>query len=119
PPVEDDQRDEPHVPDRLRLPPGRAGLRRRLTTHQEREDAARQIAANESGSREAPPTRAPSTSGSARSSAALPGLTEPPYSTGRATVSSVSPKYCRRSEWPTMAPAAPTSSSIGAESSPV
>ena len=37
----------------------------------------------------------------------------------RATVSSVSPKYWRRSEWPTIAPAAPSSSSIGAEISPV
>src|SRR5207248_1558546 len=37
----------------------------------------------------------------------------------RATVSSVSPKYCRRSEWPTIAPATPSSCSIGAEISPV
>ncbi len=37
----------------------------------------------------------------------------------RATVSSVSPKYCRRSEWPTSEPATPSSSSIGAEISPV
>src|SRR6478672_3635127 len=37
----------------------------------------------------------------------------------RATVSSVSPKYCRRSEWPTIAPRTPSSSSIGAETSPV
>ena len=37
----------------------------------------------------------------------------------RATVSSVSPKYWRRSEWPTIAPETPSSSSIGAETSPV
>ena len=36
-----------------------------------------------------------------------------------ATVSSVSPKYWRRSEWPTSEPATPSSSSIGAEISPV
>ena len=41
-------------------------------------DAARQIAANDSGSSEAPPTSAPSTSGWASSSAAFSGLTEPP-----------------------------------------
>src|SRR5207244_8482656 len=35
------------------------------------------------------------------------------------TVSSVSPKYCRRSEWPTIAPRTPSSTSIGAEISPV
>ncbi len=40
--------------------------------------AASQIAANDSTSREAPPTRAPSTAGSARSSAALSGFTDPP-----------------------------------------
>ena len=36
-----------------------------------------------------------------------------------ATVSSVSPKYCRRSEWPTSEPTTPSSSSNGAEISPV
>src|SRR5437870_1465514 len=36
-----------------------------------------------------------------------------------ATVSSVSPKYWRRSEWPTREPTAPSSSSSGAEISPV
>ena len=41
-------------------------------------DAARQIAAKESGSSEAPPTRAPSIEGCERSSAAFSGLTEPP-----------------------------------------
>ena len=41
-------------------------------------DAARQIAAKESGSSEAPPTSAPSIEGWARSSAAFSGLTEPP-----------------------------------------
>ena len=35
------------------------------------------------------------------------------------TVSSVSPKYWRRSEWPTIAPWTPSSRSIGAEISPV
>ena len=34
----------------------------------------------------------------------------------RATVSSVSPKSCRRSEWPTSAPLTPSSSSISARS---
>ncbi len=37
----------------------------------------------------------------------------------RRTVSSVSPKSCRRSEWPTIAPVTPSSSSIGADTSPV
>ena len=37
----------------------------------------------------------------------------------RATPSSVSPKSCRRSEWPTSEPATPSSRSIGAEISPV
>ena len=41
-------------------------------------DAARQIAAKESGSSEAPPTRAPSIEGCESSSAAFSGLTEPP-----------------------------------------
>ena len=41
-------------------------------------DAARQIAAKESGSSEAPPTRAPSIEDWERSSAAFSGLTEPP-----------------------------------------
>ena len=41
-------------------------------------EAARQIAAKESGSSEAPPTRAPSIDGWASSSAAFSGLTEPP-----------------------------------------
>ena len=41
-------------------------------------EAARQIAAKESGSSEAPPTRAPSIAGWASSSAAFSGLTEPP-----------------------------------------
>ena len=41
-------------------------------------DAARQIAAKESGSSEAPPTRAPSTDVCDMSSAAFSGLTEPP-----------------------------------------
>ncbi len=41
-------------------------------------EAARQIAANESGSSEAPPTSAPSSEGWASSSAAFSGLTEPP-----------------------------------------
>ncbi len=41
-------------------------------------EAARQIAANDSTSRDAPPTRAPSTSREPQSSAAFPGLTEPP-----------------------------------------
>ena len=41
-------------------------------------DAARQIAAKESGSSEAPPTSAPSIEGWARSSAAFSGLTDPP-----------------------------------------
>ena len=41
-------------------------------------DAARQIAAKESGSSEAPPTRAPSTDVCDISSAAFSGLTEPP-----------------------------------------
>ena len=41
-------------------------------------DAARQIAAKESGSSEAPPTSAPSIAGCERSSAAFSGLTEPP-----------------------------------------
>src|SRR3954454_21447064 len=36
-----------------------------------------------------------------------------------ATVSSVSPKYCRRSEWPTIAPFTPSSVSMAAETSPV
>ena len=36
-----------------------------------------------------------------------------------ATVSSVSPKYCRRSEWPTSDPTTPSSSNSGAEISPV
>src|SRR5262249_52768510 len=36
-----------------------------------------------------------------------------------ATVSSVSPKYCRRSEWPTREPTTPSSSRSGAEISPV
>src|SRR3954452_13499294 len=37
----------------------------------------------------------------------------------RARASSDSPKYWRRSEWPRMTPSTPTSSSIGAETSPV
>ena len=41
-------------------------------------DAARQIAAKESGSSEAPPTSAPSIADWERSSAAFSGLTEPP-----------------------------------------
>ena len=41
-------------------------------------EAARQIAAKESGSSEAPPTSAPSIDGCERSSAAFSGLTEPP-----------------------------------------
>ena len=41
-------------------------------------EAARQIAAKESGSSEAPPTRAPSIDGWASRSAAFSGLTEPP-----------------------------------------
>ena len=41
-------------------------------------EAARQIAAKESGSSEAPPTRAPSIDGCDKSSAAFSGLTEPP-----------------------------------------
>ena len=41
-------------------------------------DAARQIAAKESGSSEAPPTSAPSIEDCERSSAAFSGLTEPP-----------------------------------------
>ena len=47
-------------------------------------DAARQIAAKESGSSEAPPTRAPSIDDCESSSAAFSGLTEPPYRAGRA-----------------------------------
>src|SRR4029453_14780157 len=42
------------------------------------DDAARQIAAKESGSSEAPPTSAPSTDVCDKSSAASPGLTDPP-----------------------------------------
>jgi hypothetical protein len=38
---------------------------------------------------------------------------------GSPTVSSLSPKYCRRSEWPTRDPTTPSSSSIGGEISPV
>ena len=48
-------------------------------------DAARQIAAKESGSSEAPPTRAPSIDVCDKSSAAFSGLTEPPYRTGRSS----------------------------------
>src|SRR5436305_5449039 len=44
----------------------------------ERYEAARQIATNESTSSDAPPTSAPSTSGCASSSAALSGFTDPP-----------------------------------------
>src|SRR6266542_1043008 len=44
--------------------------------------AAWQIAVNDSTSSEAPPTKAPSIPSCASSSAALSGLTEPPYSTG-------------------------------------
>src|SRR5215210_702167 len=46
-------------------------------------DAARQIAAKESGSSDAPPTSAPSIEDRERSSAAFSGLTDPPYRTGR------------------------------------
>ena len=44
----------------------------------ERYEAARHIAANESTSSDAPPTSAPSIAGCASSSAAFSGLTEPP-----------------------------------------
>ncbi len=37
----------------------------------------------------------------------------------RASASSVSPNSCRRSEWPTIAPATPRSASIGIDTSPV
>src|SRR5205085_12395438 len=65
PAVEDDQA---RALDRQRARPVRQGHPGREAT----------IAANEAASRLAPPTSAPSTSGSARSSAALSGLTLPP-----------------------------------------
>ena len=52
------------------------GRRHRQVGH--RAGAASTIAVNWSTSSDAPPTRAPSQSGSASSSAALSGLTEPP-----------------------------------------
>src|SRR6266516_312455 len=47
---------------------------------------ARQIAMKDSRSSDAPPTSAPSTSGWLRRTAALSGLTEPPYSTGTSII---------------------------------
>src|SRR6266550_9041084 len=47
---------------------------------------ARQIAMKDSRSSDAPPTSAPSTSGWLRRTAALSGLTEPPYSTGTSSI---------------------------------
>src|SRR5438309_2376170 len=47
---------------------------------------ARQIAMKDSRSSDAPPTSAPSTSGWLSRTAALSGLTEPPYSTGTSSI---------------------------------
>ena len=74
---------EPVEDGRLRELDGIAGTARRAAPAVEDDeryevDAARQIAAKESGSSEAPPTSAPSIEGWESSSAAFSGLTEPP-----------------------------------------